>query len=424
MTPDDMQAEQDAYSQQYDSQQAQKAQADAQAKQEPSFLQKWITSPGSITGTMIDGAISTADSMFNSEAGKKVRDVVAGAATGAANIGDAAHSVEESIADPFDVKDVPSPIWDHAKGAIMDFRDAVAVKDPTLADSLVQGVGQLAIPFAGYSRGLSMLHGVAHMVAASALTDATALAPHDMRMADLIALGKHTEGKLGSALNTLAPDGTAINAYINYLTDRGNESEAEGRFKNVLDGFGANLIATPLMMAAGSVLKQGYAGLRYMVENGGRTLKDIAPVKAANAPGVEDPRITQLKQEAANVENEQPSVGSGMTRLWRGNRVAGDEGNPSYTDDLSGIALPFQKAYGGKLSFVDVPTNQLSGMRASATGGRTSAEYTVPDDFTRLARYAASGGKPIAHVIEDPNIAGMKTKLREVAVKNNAAGEK
>jgi hypothetical protein len=215
---------------------------------------------------------------------------VAGAVTGATNIADAAKSAVVSSGEGLAAADGPahaqeaftppsSPMWDHARQHILDFRDAVAVKDPTLADHLVQGVAQLMLPYAGYSRAVAGLHGIAKLAVAGGLTDATALGPHDGRLADLIALGRHTEGKLGEALRTLAPDGSAVNAYINFLADRTNETEAEGRFKNVLDGFGANLIATPLMHAAGVVLKQGTVGLRYAAQAGIRKFSDLMPPK-------------------------------------------------------------------------------------------------------------------------------------------------
>jgi hypothetical protein len=274
-------------------QRAQQAAQEEAAKQEPSFLQKWVTGPvGRVTTSMLDGAISAADSYSNSDAGHKARDVVSGVMTGATNIADSVGSLltasgkgmaaaeDPEHADAAQGGSLPtSPIWDHAKSTILDFRDAVAVQDPTLADNLVQGAAQLAVPFAGYSRALAGVAGFANIVAAGALTDATALGPHDPRMADLIALGRHTEGKLGDALRALTPDGSAQNAYLNYLADRGNESEAEGRFKNVLDGFGANLIMTPLLTAAGSVIKQGTAGLRYLAENGVGSAGAMAPAR-------------------------------------------------------------------------------------------------------------------------------------------------
>lgn len=261
---------------------------------QPSFLQKWVTGPmGRVTTSMMDSAVSAADALSPVNPTIRVaRDAVTGGITGVANTVDAAVSGTKALANGasdatnFDGEDtVPltSPIWDHAKSSILDFRDAVAVKDPTLSDNLVQGAAQLAIPFAGYSRALAGLHGFANLVGAGAVTDATALGPHDPRMADLLALGRHTEGKFGEALRTMAPDGSAVNAYINYLTDRGDESEAEGRFKNVLDGFGTNMVVTPLFHAVASGLKWGIAGLQYAMENGVPSVGSLVP---ANQQGM------------------------------------------------------------------------------------------------------------------------------------------
>lgn len=281
----DYQAQDDAWGKQYDEQQAAAKQQEQTAAQPPTFLQKWVTGPiGRVTTSVIDGALASAEDPEFSAPMRAARDATAGAVTGATNIADAAGGATKSVLSNTMGPDVAatlsaaSPIWEHAKQHILDFRDAIAVKDPSLTDSVIQGVAQLAVPFAGYSRALSMFHGAANMFAAGAVTDATALAPHDMRMADLFALGRHTEGKLGEALNALSPDGSALNAYVNYLADRGNESEAEGRFKNVIDGFGVNMITTPLMAAAAGILKHGVRGVKYAMDNGIRnTLSDMAP---------------------------------------------------------------------------------------------------------------------------------------------------
>lgn len=274
MAPQDPQAEQAAFSQQYDAQQAQQKAQESTAAEPPSLLQRWGAPVVHATMSVLDSAMSEAE-QWGTAAKRVGQDVAAGTATAAANTMDAVKAAG-SPDDPGDPANAPSPIWDHAKGAILDFRDAVAVKDPNIIDGLTQSVAQLAIPFMGYSRVLSGLHGIASIVAAGAATDSTALGPHDMRMADMMALGRHTEGKFGDALRTLAPDGSALNAYITYLGDRTNETEAEGRWKNVLDGFGVNMIATPLLAVAGTVLKQGTAGLRYAAENGVRnTVSDL-----------------------------------------------------------------------------------------------------------------------------------------------------
>lgn len=303
-TPEQMDADVEAFSKQYDAEQVAKTQQEQQAQQPPSFLQRWTQPVVHATLSTIDSAVSEAERMYaasnNDEDGmmRQGRNIAAGVSQGVADAGDSvdslAHSVARNVqglaADPrqaaieqsigsesdaaarrmqwMDQQGAPtSPIWDHAKNAILDFRDAVAVKDPTMADNLVQSVAQLAVPFAGYSRALAGLHGLANVVGGGLLTDTTVLQPHDMRTADLIALGQHTEGKLGEVLRAMGPYG--LNWYVNFLTDRTDESEAGGRFKNALDGLGANLILTPILHAVGVTLKQGMPALRYLAENAG-----------------------------------------------------------------------------------------------------------------------------------------------------------
>lgn len=301
-TMQEMQAQDEAFSKQYDAEQAQKASQESlnggQQPQQQTFLQKWTAPVGRATTQLLDSAVNAAQLIYDTPGMRKARDIAGGAITGATNIADTvlshaaggianATNPEDDMNDQRmkaqlgvtnkEVYDAAEPIWEHAKQHILDFRDAVQVQDPSLADNLTQSAAQLAIPFAGYSRALSGVGAIAKLVSAGALTDATALQPHDSRFADLLALGRHTEGKLGDALRALAPDGSAVNAYISYLADRSNESEAEGRFKNVLDGFGANLIMTPLLHGAATVIKQGTAGLRYMIDNGVTSAGGLVP---------------------------------------------------------------------------------------------------------------------------------------------------
>lgn len=317
-TVQQMQADDDAYVKQAtDAQNAKQSQEALQGgeKPEPSFVSKFMTSVGRASTNTLDWAVSAADSI-NVMRDRAAHDIGAGVTTAAVNTADAVGSAITSSGkglaaaeDPAHAEDAQegslptSPIWDHAKSAILDFRDAVAVKDPTLSDNLLQGAAQLAVPFAGYSRAMAGVHGFANLVLAGGLTDATALGPHDPRMADLIALGRHTEGKFGDTLRTLAPDGGAVNAYINYLTDRGDETEAAGRFKNVLDGFGANMLVTPLLHAVASGLKFGTAGLRYAVENGVGSAGDLMPAPQAGRIGSE-PMDMSLTPEQRALERE------------------------------------------------------------------------------------------------------------------------
>lgn len=368
-----LQAQDEAWGKQYDAQQEQQAETQKPnaAQVLPSSVFHWMNGSGLGRATLsgIDSAVATADSMYDTPGMRKARDVVAGGITGAVNTADAVRSGVSSAVDnaratfggnPQDqavddaisndssaaadrMRDLesplktPSPIWDHAKNAVLDFRDAVAVQDPTLADNLVQGAGQLAIPFMGYSRLLSGVSGLANAVMAGALTDSTALAPHDNRVADMLALGRQTEGKFGEVLRTLAPDGSALNAYINFLTDRTNETEAEGRFKNVLDGLGANLIMTPLLHSVGVVLKQGQGALRYLAENGVRnTLSDLAPPLKVGASAQEGKIVFHGTNAPPFPEFDPNRIGSGEGNdtFGHGGYFGEDEQTGRYYQDM------------------------------------------------------------------------------------------
>lgn len=91
--------------------------------------------------------------------------------------------------------------------------------------------------------------------------------------------------------------------------------------------------------------------------------------------------IVQFRKDAAQIINDLPPVPEGSTRLYRGNRANGaDQGNPSYTNSLEGIALPFRKAYGGELTYVDVPTAELDNYMSKA-GAAPGAEFMLPPEL-------------------------------------------
>lgn len=131
----------------------------------------------------------------------------------------------------------------------------------TLGDDITQGIAQFALPFAAYMRaaggfqaGATALNVVKGVVAETAAT-ATAFDPHDGRFADLVQLGRESEGRFGELLRKVSPDGSLVNQYINWMTDRENEGEWEGRFKNSVD----SLITSG---AIGGVLKGAAIGFR------------------------------------------------------------------------------------------------------------------------------------------------------------------
>ena len=71
-------------------------------------------------------------------------------------------------------------------------------------------------------------------------------------------------------------------------------------------------------------------------------------------------------------------------RLYRGNRKTGDEGNISYTTSLEGIARPFAKAYGGDITYIDIPKADLDKYRAGP--GSTKDEYIVTPELAKTAK--------------------------------------
>ena len=95
------------------------------------------------------------------------------------------------------------------------------------------------------------------------------------------------------------------------------------------------------------------------------------------------PRIRTLMERANNFTRNLPPVAAGKTRLWRGNRPGELGQNPSFTNSLVGIALPFLEMYGGDLSYVDVPTADLSKYLVSGAPG---AEFFVPAKIASKAK--------------------------------------
>lgn len=155
-----------------------------------------------------------------------------------------------------------------SRAALVALRNLMAQGTGGTADAVTQGAAQFMIPFTGWMKAfqgvraaatapkLAQVAGkVGQAAGAEAATMATAFDPHAGRLADLVEFGKHTEGKLADVLNTLAPDDSAINAYIEYMTSREDESDAEGRFKNVVDSLAGSAVIA-------SVLKAGAKGLR------------------------------------------------------------------------------------------------------------------------------------------------------------------
>lgn len=153
---------------------------------------------------------------------------------------------------------------------VTEWRDEVTRND-TLSDSLTQGIAQFVIPFsvfakaANVSKARSFMSNAARLGAAEAGAVGTAFDPQEGRGADLLQLGREAENKFGAVMRDLTPDGSLINAYINYMVDREDESSWEGRFKNIVDSLGLSAATAGLLKAVPFSMK----ATRYAIENAG-----------------------------------------------------------------------------------------------------------------------------------------------------------
>jgi hypothetical protein len=153
-------------------------------------------------------------------------------------------------------------------GAVRNFTSQWERND-TMADDITQGVAQFTAPFMGW---LKLLKGagaatkastVARAATAEGVTAGSAFDPHDGRVADLLELGRESDNRFGELLRKMSPDGSVLNAYIDYMTDRENEGEAEGRFKNVVDALGSSAALAGIVKGAAFSKKVG----RQMIED-------------------------------------------------------------------------------------------------------------------------------------------------------------
>lgn len=97
------------------------------------------------------------------------------------------------------------------------------------------------------------------------------------------------------------------------------------------------------------------------------------------------PRIQNLILQAQAIESQLSPVKSGMTRLWRGNRPGEVGRNPTFTNSLVGIALPFLEQYGGSLTYIDVPTGDLA-KYTDRVASAPDSEFTVTPELAKTAQ--------------------------------------
>lgn len=271
----------------------------APAAQQPNGLQHWFQDlPQNIGSGLITAAVNTADAMHSGLRYVDQKAAEAHQALGGESA-DVANRTEQGEAPQ-------TPEYAQVRNAVNDFKQKyVDVPNPDMADRITQGVSQFAIPFLGWSKAVSVVGGASKLAAmgrtilAEGATAGTAMAPHDGRFADMLDLGRHTEGKFADALNAISPNGSLVNNYIDYMTGRTDEGEAEGRAKNIIDTITGGAVISPLLTAGMRVLKGGMTGLKYAMENGVGSLDQIGIPNQAGRIGEATPRANNASGESA-----------------------------------------------------------------------------------------------------------------------------
>ena len=123
------------------------------------------------------------------------------------------------------------------------------------------------------------------------------------------------------------------------------------------------------------------------------------------------PRMRELIRRANKIRENLPAVPEGYVRLWRGNRPDEFDRNPSYTNSLEGIALPFLDAYGGELSYVQIAKSDLTKYKRTDIVTASNAEFILPAELMTTAQIAEDTLRPkqtdgdVVHAVspESPN---------------------
>ena len=375
-----------------------------------------VPPPAQTTPSYLDGVLSFADKYKSrvsdifervtaaNPMGRPMRDLASGAVKGAVNIADSAKSlltagpkVSETVNDQGGLvatedkdpgPDPFHPVYDAARSAILGMRDAIAVKDPSIGDNLISGFGQFAGPFAMYSRVLGAFgtgaelagggeaaissfgakaaekaSGLAKFAAADAATNATANAPHDPRIADLLSLHNNTESKFGDMLNAVSPDGSLQRHYLDYIASP-DVSEADGRFKNVLDGFNIAGALGGVLHAGAGTLRAGWGALHYMADQNMGSMGDLMP---ANQEGKIAFHGTPSAPFAAFSDD---AIGSGQG--------AQSYGHGHYIAESADTGETYQKSLSGKMNTSAALSDAQSAVK-TAGGDKVKAVKNLTD---------------------------------------------
>lgn len=126
--------------------------------------------------------------------------------------------------------------------------------------------------------------------------------------------------------------------------------------------------------------------------NGEEPVAEPEPAKAEEAKFIgadgqeytDIPRTREFNSTATDIIASLPEIPEDHVRLWRGNRKDEVGSNPQFTNALIGIAMPFQKVYGGPLSYVDVPQSDLAAYEQKG-GVSAGNEFRLPAELAAKA---------------------------------------
>lgn len=215
----------------------------------------------------------------------------------------------------------------------------------TTADDITQGIVQFVTPFTGYLKaygGLKQGSNVlkaAKALGAEATTAATAFDPHEGRVADLLQMGREMDNRFGALLNQISPDGSLANAYIDYMTNRENEGEWEGRWKNAVDSAAPTVAIAGLLKAIPASMKAA----RYGIENIGK-----GPVPGS--PGAQGGKIGFH------------GTPKNFTKFSMDHAQTGAFGYGIYIAENPKLAEKYFTGPNGGVLKVDVPDEEVAGM--------------------------------------------------------------
>lgn len=148
-------------------------------------------------------------------------------------------------------------------------------------DVAIQKIIQFAAPwgvalkvFGGLEKTTSIptaLMNTAKMVGADAVS-ASLFDPHEARLADV--------------MKSFSPDGYLLNKYIDYLASDPSDTDAEGRFKNVVDNF---VLGTPLAaLGEGFALtRAAWPEIKESLKEGATSLKEVRRATTEHLRGLE-----------------------------------------------------------------------------------------------------------------------------------------